>query len=118
MYTIMCCNFGYELYHALHGITNALTQLLYIESDASGGVSSGSRRPVSGFGGEVTKKTSDASLPGDLHSDRLTNLTPQHFQGGRAEALGALCRCVCVCVCIWFFFFFFFFFFFIIIITI
>ncbi|KAG0723198.1 Ral GTPase-activating protein subunit beta [Chionoecetes opilio] len=68
-------------------------------SDASGGVSGGARRPVSvsvtGFGGEVTKKNSDSSVPGDLPSERLTTLTPQHFQGGRAEALGALCRIFC-----------------------
>ncbi|XP_045133691.1 ral GTPase-activating protein subunit beta-like isoform X7 [Portunus trituberculatus] len=64
------------------------------KSDAGGGASSGSRRPVSGFGGEITKKTSDASASGD-HSERLTNLMPQHFQGGRAEALGALCRIFC-----------------------
>lgn len=64
------------------------------KSDAGGGAGSGARRPVSGFGGEVAKKTSDASTSGD-HSERLTNLMPQHFQGGRAEALGALCRIFC-----------------------
>lgn len=64
------------------------------KSDAGGGASSGARRPVSGFGGEVAKKTTDAPASGD-HSERLTNLMPQHFQGGRAEALGALCRIFC-----------------------
>lgn len=68
---------------------------IFLEADASGSVSSGGRRPVSVFGGgEPGKKISDGSLPGEPHAERLTNLTPQHFQGGRAEALGALCRCV------------------------
>lgn len=69
-------------------------------------MSSGTRRPVSVFGGsEPGKKTSEGSMSGDPLIERLTNLTPQHFQGGRAEALGALCRYVffsfflCVWVC-------------------
>lgn len=69
-------------------------------------MTSGTRRPVSVFGGsEPGKKTSEGSMSGDPLIERLTNLTPQHFQGGRAEALGALCRCVffpsfCVFVCL------------------
>lgn len=67
--------------------------IIYIEADAGGGVSSGARRPVSVFGsGEPGKKSSEGSMSGDPLTERLTNLTPQHFQGGRAEALGALCR--------------------------
>ncbi|XP_069947395.1 ral GTPase-activating protein subunit beta isoform X3 [Cherax quadricarinatus] len=64
------------------------------KSDVSGTASSGSRRPVSVFVGE-SRKLSDSSVPGESHADRLANLTPQHFQSGRAEALGALCRIFC-----------------------
>ncbi|CAL4068438.1 unnamed protein product, partial [Meganyctiphanes norvegica] len=81
-------------------------------SNSSG--SGSTRRPVSIFGnigGAVdgssgnSRKTSDSSSghgdqshrsslgPGDLGppSDRLAYLAPEHFQAGRAEALGALC---------------------------
>lgn len=61
----------------------------------SGSAGSGSRRPVSVFGGESNRKSSDSSAPGDSHTDRLASLSPQHFQSGRAEALGALCRIFC-----------------------
>ncbi|XP_068208219.1 ral GTPase-activating protein subunit beta isoform X4 [Palaemon carinicauda] len=65
------------------------------KTDASGTAGSGSRRPVSGFGGESSRKSSDSSVPSEPQNDRLANLSPQHFQGGRAEALGALCRIFC-----------------------
>ncbi|XP_042214710.1 ral GTPase-activating protein subunit beta-like isoform X3 [Homarus americanus] len=65
------------------------------KSDVGSNAGSGSRRPVSVFAGEGSRKSSDSSAPGDSHADRLANLTPQHFQSGRAEALGALCRIFC-----------------------
>ncbi|XP_069158153.1 ral GTPase-activating protein subunit beta isoform X4 [Procambarus clarkii] len=65
------------------------------KSDVSGTASNVSRRPVSVFGGESNRKSSDSLTQGDSHAERLANLTPQHFQSGRAEALGALCRIFC-----------------------
>ncbi|KAK7085953.1 hypothetical protein SK128_026618, partial [Halocaridina rubra] len=65
------------------------------KTDTSSSSGSSSRRPVSVFGGESGRKPSDSSVPSEPHNDRLTSLSSQHFQSGRAEALGALCRIFC-----------------------
>lgn len=65
------------------------------KSDGGGSAGPASRRPVSVFGSENSRKSSDSSVPGEPHTDRLAHLSPQHFQSGRAEALGALCRIFC-----------------------
>lgn len=75
-------------------LKNTLSNVLISPSESDGGGSGGpaSRRPVSVFGSENSRKSSDSSVPGESHTDRLAHLSPQHFQSGRAEALGALCR--------------------------
>ncbi|KAK3862467.1 hypothetical protein Pcinc_031674 [Petrolisthes cinctipes] len=78
------------------------------KTEGSSSSSTGARRPVSGFGNsssgsENSRKASDSTAAttgstgssADPHAERLANLTPQHFQAGRAEALGALCRIFC-----------------------
>ncbi|XP_076069482.1 ral GTPase-activating protein subunit beta isoform X2 [Oratosquilla oratoria] len=57
--------------------------------------SGGNRRPVSVYTNSEGRKSSDSSTPQDSHPDRPAHLSPQQFEAGRAEALGALCRIFC-----------------------